>query len=96
MSQRFAGFRKSLSESPFSVPQSTAKISWEKNTRPHISPPIAWVGCKRNILPEIVSRFPARYSRCIEVFGGNGVVLFGKKPVPLRGVEWLQQDWAGY
>jgi len=54
------------------------------------------VGCKRNILPEIVSRFPARYSRCIEVFGGSGVVLFGKRPAPLRGVEWLQQDWAGY
>jgi len=49
-----------------------------------ISPPIAWVGGKRSILPEIVSRFPARYSRYVEVFGGSGVVLFGKKPTPFE------------
>ena len=49
-----------------------------------ISPPIAWVGGKRSILPEVLSRFPARYNRYIEVFGGSGVVLFGKKPTPFE------------
>jgi len=45
-----------------------------------MSPPIAWVGGKRSILPEILRRFPLQYDRYIEVFGGSGVVLFGKEP----------------
>jgi Site-specific DNA methylase len=45
-----------------------------------MSPPIAWMGGKRSILQEILMRFPLRFERYIEVFGGSGVVLFGKPP----------------
>ena len=49
-----------------------------------MSPPIAWLGGKRSILPEILIRFPLQYDRYIEVFGGSGVVLFGKEPGPFE------------
>ena len=45
-----------------------------------MSPPIAWMGGKRSILQEILIRFPLYFERYIEVFGGSGVVLFGKPP----------------
>ena len=45
-----------------------------------MSPPIAWMGGKRSILQEILIRFPLQFERYIEVFGGSGVVLFGKQP----------------
>ncbi|MDL2272995.1 DNA adenine methylase [Oscillospiraceae bacterium OttesenSCG-928-G22] len=55
------------------------------NNRGHpMTPPISWVGGKRSILPEILSRFPLEYDRYIEVFGGSGVVLFGKEPTPFE------------
>ena len=43
-------------------------------------PPISWMGGKRSILPVILARFPLLFTRYIEVFGGSGVVLFGKEP----------------
>ncbi len=50
------------------------------NIRGHpMNPPIAWVGGKRSILSEILCRFPLEFDRYIEVFGGSGVVLFGKE-----------------
>ncbi len=55
------------------------------NIRGHpMSPPIAWIGGKRSILPEILSRFPLKCDRYIEVFGGSGVALFGKEPTPFE------------
>ena len=47
-------------------------------------PPIAWVGGKRSILPEILSRFPLEFERYVEVFGGSGAVLFGKTRTPFE------------
>lgn len=49
-----------------------------------LSPPISWVGGKRSILPEILRRFPLTFDRYIEVFGGSGVVLFGKEKTPFE------------
>ncbi len=48
------------------------------------SPPIAWVGGKRSILAEILGRFPLEFERYVEVFGGSGVVLFGKQTSPFE------------
>jgi Site-specific DNA methylase len=47
-------------------------------------PPISWMGGKRSILPIILARFPLHFTRYIEVFGGSGVVLFGKEPSPFE------------
>ena len=41
---------------------------------------IGWIGGKKLLRKEILARFPADYSRYIEVFGGAGWVLFGRKP----------------
>ncbi len=40
----------------------------------------SWIGGKKALRDEIVVRFPAHYSRYIEVFGGGGWVLFHKAP----------------
>lgn len=39
---------------------------------------IGWIGGKKALRDEIISRFPDDISRYIEVFGGAGWVLFGK------------------
>ncbi len=39
---------------------------------------ITWVGGKRAIRHDILSRFPREYDRYIEVFGGGGSILFAK------------------
>lgn len=39
---------------------------------------IGWIGGKRALRDEIISRFPQSYDRYIEVFGGAGWVLFRK------------------
>ena len=41
---------------------------------------LSWVGGKKALREEVVSRFPLRYDRYIEVFGGGGWVLFHKPP----------------
>lgn len=41
---------------------------------------ISWIGGKKALRDLIYQRFPARYGRYIEVFGGGGWVLFGKSP----------------
>lgn len=41
---------------------------------------ISWVGGKKALRDLIYTRFPRNYGRYIEVFGGGGWVLFGKKP----------------
>jgi DNA adenine methylase len=41
---------------------------------------ISWVGGKKALRDEVLSRFPIYYERYIEVFGGGGWVLFGKPP----------------
>lgn len=40
---------------------------------------ISWVGGKKALREEIYIRMPIKYERYIEVFGGGGWVLFGKK-----------------
>lgn len=39
---------------------------------------ISWIGGKKLLRKEIVSRFPEKIDRYIEVFGGAGWVLFHK------------------
>ena len=41
---------------------------------------MSWIGGKKALRDEIVVKFPAHYSRYIEVFGGGGWVLFHKAP----------------
>lgn len=41
---------------------------------------MSWVGGKKALRDEIVSRFPLQFERYIEVFGGAGWVLFHKPP----------------
>ena len=41
---------------------------------------MAWVGGKKALREEILARFPLRYKRYIEVFGGAGWVLLHKPP----------------
>lgn len=41
---------------------------------------ISWIGGKKALRELIYKRFPDRYGRYIEVFGGGGWVLFGKAP----------------
>lgn len=41
---------------------------------------ISWVGGKKALRDLIYTRFPKKYTRYIEVFGGGGWVLFGKNP----------------
>lgn len=41
---------------------------------------MAWVGGKKALRDEILARFPRKYKRYIEVFGGAGWVLFHKPP----------------
>lgn len=40
---------------------------------------ISWIGGKKALRNLIIENFPAYYDRYIEVFGGGGWVLFGKK-----------------
>ena len=49
-----------------------------------LNPPIAWVGGKRSILDVVLEHFPLHFGRYIEVFGGSGVVLFGKEQTPFE------------
>ncbi len=39
---------------------------------------ISWIGGKKLLRNEIVSRFPEKFDRYVEVFGGAGWVLFHK------------------
>ena len=39
---------------------------------------MSWVGGKKALRDQILSRFPLEYKRYIEVFGGGGWVLFHK------------------
>jgi DNA adenine methylase len=41
---------------------------------------MSWVGGKKALRDEVLSRFPLYYERYIEVFGGAGWVLFHKPP----------------
>lgn len=41
---------------------------------------MAWVGGKKALREQIVARFPLKYEKYIEVFGGAGWVLFYKNP----------------
>lgn len=41
---------------------------------------MSWVGGKKALRDQILSRFPLDYKRYIEVFGGGGWVLFHKPP----------------
>ena len=41
---------------------------------------MSWIGGKKALREEILSRFPIDYARYIEVFGGGGWVLFHKQP----------------
>ena len=41
---------------------------------------ISWIGGKKALRNVIYRIFPKNYGRYIEVFGGGGWVLFGKKP----------------
>ena len=41
---------------------------------------MSWIGGKKALRYEIISRFPTDYKRYIEVFGGGGWVLFHKAP----------------
>ena len=41
---------------------------------------MSWVGGKKALRGQILSRFPLEYKRYIEVFGGGGWVLFHKPP----------------
>ena len=41
---------------------------------------MSWVGGKKALRDQILSRFPLEYKRYIEVFGGGGWVLFHKPP----------------
>ena len=41
---------------------------------------ISWVGGKKALRDLIYQRFPMEYGRYIEVFGGGGWVLFGRRP----------------
>ena len=41
---------------------------------------MSWIGGKKALRDEIISRFPTNYKRYIEVFGGGGWVLFHKVP----------------
>ena len=41
---------------------------------------MSWIGGKKALRDEIISRFPTGYKRYIEVFGGGGWVLFHKNP----------------
>ena len=45
---------------------------------------ISWVGGKKLLRKQIIEQFPEQYDRYIEVFGGAGWVLFGKKT---KGME---------
>lgn len=44
-----------------------------------MKPFIPWVGGKRSLLHQILPRFPKRYYKYIEVFGGAAAVLFAKQ-----------------
>ncbi len=41
---------------------------------------MSWIGGKKALRDEILTRFPLDYTRYIEVFGGGGWVLFHKPP----------------
>lgn len=41
---------------------------------------MSWIGGKKALREEIVARFPLKYTRYIEVFGGGGWILFHKQP----------------
>lgn len=45
---------------------------------------ISWVGGKKSLCDTLIPRFPAKYERYIEVFGGGGWLLFKKQPDPFE------------
>jgi DNA adenine methylase len=48
--------------------------------------PISWVGGKKSLRDMIYQRMPKEFGRYIEVFGGGGWVLFGRKPCSVMEV----------
>ena len=40
---------------------------------------IPWIGGKGSLIHEILPRFPKKYNRYVEVFGGGASILFAKK-----------------
>ena len=47
---------------------------------PWASPIFRWAGSKRKLLPELVSRVPAHYSRYLEPFAGSACLFFALRP----------------
>ena len=44
-----------------------------------VPPPVTWFGSKSRLVKEIVKHFPD-HQTYVDVFGGSGAVLLGKKP----------------
>ena len=52
----------------------------KKSEYPLLAPVVKWVGGKRQLLDEIVTRFPPKFGTYYEPFFGGGAVLFSKQP----------------
>lgn len=64
----------------FFFPAYTQSALRKRGAHKQVNSFMSWIGGKKALRDEIVVRFPAQYSRYIEVFGGGGWVLFHKAP----------------
>lgn len=62
------------------------------NKLPRILSIIGWLGGKGSLLDEIIPRFPLKYLRYVDVFGGSGVVLLNKKQTKFEVYNDYQKD----
>lgn len=49
----------------------------------HLKPPITWFGSKSRLVKHIVRHFP-KHRTFVDVFGGSGAILLGKRPSPVE------------
>lgn len=58
-----------------------------------IAPPVTWFGSKSRLVKNIVSFFPA-HQTFVDVFGGSGAILLGKKPSKVEVYNDLNRKMA--
>lgn len=58
-----------------------------------VSPPVTWFGSKSRLVKKIVSHFP-RHQTFVDVFGGSGAVLLGKRPSKIEVYNDLNQKMS--
>ncbi len=58
-----------------------------------VAPPVTWFGSKSRLVKDIVAHFPS-HQTFVDVFGGSGAILLGKKPSKIEVYNDLNSKMA--